>query len=56
MSDQADEPVVTEVTARQVRAARFRVVRDSVQGRSTPERIRRLARVLLPGEDSPQTG
>ncbi|MFC5951095.1 hypothetical protein ACFQH9_22775 [Pseudonocardia lutea] len=56
MADQDDAHVVTEVTARQVRAARFRVERDSRQGRATPERIRRLARVLLPGEESPQPG
>jgi hypothetical protein len=45
--------VVTEVTPEQVRAARFRVTRDSANGRATPERIARLARVTLPGERMP---
>ncbi len=45
--------VVTEVTPEQVRAARFRVTRDSAKGRTTPERIARLAQVTLPGERRP---
>jgi hypothetical protein len=45
--------VVTEVTPEQVRAARFRVTRDSARGRTTPERIARLAQVTLPGERRP---
>jgi hypothetical protein len=45
--------VVTEVTPEQVRAARFRVTRDSAKGRTTPERISRLASVTLPGERRP---
>ena len=36
--------------AAQVRAARFRVTRDAARGRPTPDRIARLARVVLPGE------
>ncbi|MHA6795013.1 hypothetical protein ACVGVM_16090 [Pseudonocardia bannensis] len=43
-------PVVTEVSPGQVRAARFRVSRDSARGRCTPARIVRLARVVLPGD------
>jgi hypothetical protein len=54
-----DEPYLTKVTPAQVRAARFRVSRDAARGRTTPDRIARLARVVLPGEHSaaaPQPG
>ncbi len=43
-------PILTEVSPGQVRAARFRVSRDSARGRATPDRIARLARVVLPGD------
>jgi hypothetical protein len=54
-----DEPYLTKVTPAQVRAARFRVTRDAARGRPTPDRIARLARVVLPGEHpaaAPQPG
>jgi hypothetical protein len=58
MSEQ-NERYLTKVTAAQVRAARFRVTRDAARGRVTPDRIARLARVVLPGEHpeaAPQVG
>jgi hypothetical protein len=55
---EAERPVVvTRVSPGQVRVARFRVARDAARGRRTPDRILRLARVVLPGENgAPQPG